>query len=52
MDWGELRGILTLSGKDRSEVIDWNNFSIPENSSLAIILMFLKIRNICAINLW
>lgn len=45
---GELRGILALSGKDRSEVIYLDEFDILENSSLVVIMKFLKVRNICA----
>lgn len=46
-----LRGILTLSGKDRSEVIHLDEFEILENSSLVVIIMFFKIRSICIIKL-
>lgn len=42
-----LRGILALSGKDRSEVIHFDEFDILENSSLVVIIMFFKVRSIC-----
>jgi len=37
-----------LSGKDRSEVIYLDEFDILENSSLVLIIVFFKVRNICA----
>lgn len=40
MGRGGLRGILALSGKDRSEVIYLDEFDILENSILVVVIMF------------